>query len=48
MNATFDQTGIYFGPDQDNFVKLIPEFGNSGNVLQFRDENPGGGHGTPP
>src|SRR5438045_7912830 len=37
MNATFDQAGLYFGPDQDNFVKLIPEFGNSGNVLQFKD-----------
>jgi hypothetical protein len=45
MNATFDQGGIYFGPDQDNFVKLIPEFGNSGNVLQFRDEL--GGSTTP-
>ena len=45
MNTTFDQAGIYFGPDQDNFVKLIPEFGNSGNVLQFRDEL--GGSTTP-
>src|SRR5262249_11941723 len=45
MNATFDQAGIYFGPDQDNFVKLIPEFGNTGNVLQFRDEL--GGSTTP-
>ena len=45
MNATYDQGGIYFGPDQDNFVKLIPEYGNSGNVLQFRDEL--GGSTTP-
>ena len=38
MNTDYDQGGIYFGPDQDNFVKLIPEWGDHGNVLQFKDE----------
>src|SRR5205814_2019308 len=37
LNANYDQGGIYFGPDQDNFVKLAPVF-SGGQFLQFKDE----------
>jgi regulation of enolase protein 1 (concanavalin A-like superfamily) len=45
INAQSDQGGIYFGPDQDNFVKLVAVDGSSGPVLQFKDEI--GGSTTP-
>jgi hypothetical protein len=38
LNATYNQGGVYFGPDQDNFVKLVAVYGNTGAVLQFKDE----------
>ena len=38
INAPNDQGGIYFGPDQDNFVKLVAVDGSNGPVLQFKDE----------
>jgi len=47
LNAKYNQGGIYFGPDQDNFVKLVAIYGNSGAVLQFKDEL-GAGNGTLP
>src|SRR4051794_14437027 len=37
LNANYDQGGIYFGPDQDNYIKLAPVYSN-GQFLQFRDE----------
>src|SRR5205814_247840 len=33
--------GIYFGPDQDNFVKLVAIRTGSGNFLQFKGEQAG-------
>jgi len=38
LNDPFEQGGIYFGPDQDNFVKLVAIRTANGNFLQFRDE----------
>ncbi len=38
INKASDQGGIYFGPDQDNYVKLVAEQSSSGQVLQFTDE----------
>jgi hypothetical protein len=38
LNDPFEQAGIYFGPDQDNFVKLVAIRQSDGNFLQFRDE----------
>lgn len=38
MDATYKQAGIFFGPDQDNFVKLVAIRNTTGNFLQFRDE----------
>src|SRR2546430_10246066 len=38
INAPNDQAGIYFGSDQDNFVKLVAVDGSNGPVLQFKDE----------
>jgi fibronectin type 3 domain-containing protein len=41
INDNYEQGGIFFGPDQDNFVKLVALKGNSGQVLQFKDEQNG-------
>jgi fibronectin type 3 domain-containing protein len=41
INDNYEQGGIYFGPDQDNFVKLVALKGNNGQVLQFKDEQNG-------
>jgi fibronectin type 3 domain-containing protein len=39
MSAAYDGGGIYFGPDQDNYVKLIAEYDAAkGQTLQFADE----------
>ncbi len=39
MNAAYDGGGIYFGPDQDNYIKLIAEYDAvKGQTLQFADE----------
>lgn len=38
LNDPFEQGGIYFGPDQDNYVKLVAIRTQNGNFLQFRDE----------
>ena len=38
LNDPFEQAGIYFGPDQDNYVKLVAIRTANGNFLQFRDE----------
>ena len=39
MSAAYDGGGIYFGPDQDNYVKLIAEYDAvKGQTLQFADE----------
>lgn len=38
LNDPYEQAGIYFGPDQDNFVKLVAIRTTNGNFLQFRDE----------
>src|SRR5262245_56869227 len=38
ITAQYQQGGIYFGPDQDNFVKLVAVYGSNGPVLQFKDE----------
>ncbi len=38
LNDPYEQGGIYFGPDQDNYVKLVAIRQPSGNFLQFRDE----------
>ncbi|MCS7034412.1 MAG: choice-of-anchor D domain-containing protein, partial [Phycisphaerae bacterium] len=38
MNDPFEQGGIYFGPDQDNYVKLVAIRTSNGNFVQFRDE----------
>ena len=48
LNQSFEQAGIYFGPDQDNFVKLVAGFGNNGEHLQFLAETkPGTSLGYP-
>lgn len=38
LNDTYEQAGIYFGPDQDNYVKLVAIRVDSGQVLQFKRE----------
>ncbi len=37
-----EQVGIYFGPDQDNFVKLAIGADSSGSFLRFEDETSNG------
>jgi regulation of enolase protein 1 (concanavalin A-like superfamily) len=41
LNAAYQQGGIYFGPNQDNYVKLTAMSNGSGGVLQFKDEQNG-------
>jgi fibronectin type 3 domain-containing protein/regulation of enolase protein 1 (concanavalin A-like superfamily) len=41
LNDPFEQAGIYFGPNQDNFVKLVAIRLNEGQFLQFSDEQNG-------
>ena len=43
MNAAYEQGGITFGPDQDNYVKLVAIRTTAGNYLQFKDEQNNGG-----
>ncbi|MFT3789003.1 MAG: hypothetical protein QM770_22990 [Tepidisphaeraceae bacterium] len=38
LSASLEQAGIYFGPDQDNFVKLVVSTDSSGSFLRFEDE----------
>jgi regulation of enolase protein 1 (concanavalin A-like superfamily)/fibronectin type 3 domain-containing protein len=47
ITANYQQAGIYFGKDQDNYVKLVAVNGSSGNVLQFKDELNGAGATLP-
>lgn len=48
LNQPFEQAGIYFGPDQDNFVKLVAGFNNGGSHIQFLAETkPGTSLGYP-
>lgn len=42
LDQPFEQAGIYFGPDQDNFVKLVAGFGNNGQHIQFLAETGSG------
>ena len=43
MNAAYEQGGLTFGPDQDNYVKLVAIRTTAGNYLQFKDEQNTGG-----
>ena len=46
INANYQQAGLYFGPDQDNFIKLVAVnlSSSNGQYLQFKDEtNTGSG-----
>lgn len=38
LNDRFEQAGIYFGADQDNFVKLVVGRNFNGQFLSFEDE----------
>ncbi len=38
LNDSYEQAGIYFGPDQDNFIKLVAIRSDAGQVLQFKSE----------
>ena len=39
LSAPFDQSAIYFGPDDDNYVKFAAEYDSThGQTLQFVDE----------
>ena len=38
LAASYDQAGIYFGPDQDNYVKLVAIDNGGTQALQFKDE----------
>ncbi len=42
LSSPSDQGGIYFGPDQDNYIKLVAVSQPSGQVLQFTDEQKNG------
>lgn len=48
IKSQYQQGGIYFGPDQDNFVKLVAVAGSNGPVLQFKDELGGSTSATLP
>ncbi len=41
--APSDQAGVMFGPDQDNFIKLVAISQPSGQVIQFADEESSNG-----
>ena len=38
LKNPYEQAGIFFGPDQDNYVKLVALRHDSGSVLQFKEE----------
>lgn len=39
LSTAYDGAGVYFGPDQDNYVKLVAEYdATRGQILQFTDE----------
>ena len=38
LNNPSEQAGIMFGPDQDNFIKLVAISQPGGQVIQFADE----------
>ena len=40
LSANYENGGVFFGPDQDNYVKLIAGYNSTGGgqVLQFTDE----------
>ena len=38
LNAAYEQAGISFGPDQDNYIKLVALRHTDGEQLQFKDE----------
>ena len=46
LNNSYDGATVYFGPDQDNYVKLDAEYdaAQGGQVLQFTDEQTGTTH----
>src|SRR3954447_15000428 len=45
LNALSEQAGVMFGPDQDNYVKLVVAATSSGGqTLQFADEQNAGVH----
>jgi glucose/arabinose dehydrogenase len=46
LNANYDAAGIFFGPDQDNYVKLVVGYNSfgGGQVLQFTDEQAANTH----
>jgi fibronectin type 3 domain-containing protein len=43
LNETNEQAGIYFGPDQDNYIKLVAAFTSSGARLMFLMEHDANG-----
>jgi len=45
-NTPNDQGGIYFGPDQDNYVKLVAIAQSDGQYLQLIDEQKAAGSST--
>lgn len=42
LDQSFEQAGVYFGPDQDNYVKLVASMGSVGAGLQFLAETKSG------
>jgi fibronectin type 3 domain-containing protein len=45
LNANYDSGGVYFGPDDDNYIKLVAEYDSTkGQTLQFVDEQGGTTH----
>lgn len=42
INTAPQQAGIYFGPDQDNYVKLVAIAQNGNTYIQFLDEQKSG------
>ena len=43
ITSPSEQAGIMFGPDQDNFIKLVAISQPSGQVIQFADEESSNG-----
>lgn len=43
LAETHEQAGIYFGPDQDNYIKLVAAFTSSGARLMFLMEHDASG-----
>ncbi len=45
LSDTFEQAGLMFGPDQDNFLKLVAIRGVDGQRIEFSDEYSNGSGG---